>query len=236
MIYFILFIVMICFMGKYIYELHQFNHSAELIQLQAPNKSTIQEVISEKSPIIIHNFINKKEELLNITIPELIEKNPGYIIQDKNKNIILSSFNDKKIQQMAVLDNSNMIDDFELSQSLKEINQSFMDNLSCNLKMHLSILKGDYTISLKQMKHNYGIYSQLHGESTFYIINPKHKEDIANKSQSEIKKWAFKINLKPGLILYLPPEWYYMYEVDEESILSYSYCDNYFTWGYNLLR
>ena len=86
------------------------------------------------------------------------------------------------------------------------------------------------------MKHNFGIFAQLYGESTFYIINPKHKEDILNKNHNEIKKWAFKINLKPSLVLYLPPEWYYMYEVSDESIISYSSCDNYLTWGYNLLR
>ena len=180
MLFWIILIVVIVLMGKYIYELHQFNHSAQLIQLQNPNKSMIQETILEKSPLIIHNLINKKKELTNITIQEIINKNPGYIIQDKNKNIILTSFNDKNIHQMAVLDNSNMIDDFLLNQSLKEMNQSFMNPLSCNLKMHLSILKGDHIITIKQMKHNFGIFAQLYGESTFYIINPKHKEDILN--------------------------------------------------------
>ncbi len=223
-------------MGKYIYELHQFNHSAQLIQLQNPNKSIIQEVLLEKSPIIIHNLMNQKSEITDLSINKLVENNPGYIIQDNEKNISLSSFSDKNIQQMIVLDNQNMIHDFKFKQSFYEINQSFMNNLSCNLKIYLSILKGNHRITINQIKHNFGIFTQLSGESIFYIINPKHKEDIQGKDSTSIKKWAFKISLKPSLILYLPSDWYYMYEVDGESILSYSHCDNYLTWGYNLLR
>ena len=79
-------------------------------------------------------------------------------------------------------------------------------------------------------------FIQLSGNSIFYIFNPKHKDEIQNKSNNEIKKWAFKINMKPGIILSLPPDWYYIYETEGESILITSYFDNYFTWMYNLLR
>ena len=48
MLFWIILIVVIVLMGKYIYELHQFNHSAQLIQLQNPNKSMIQETIWER--------------------------------------------------------------------------------------------------------------------------------------------------------------------------------------------
>ena len=76
----------------------------------------------------------------------------------------------------------------------------------------------------------------MFGNTTFYIFNPKHVEDIINKSNQEIKKWGFKIILKPDIILYLPPDWYYIYETKDVSIMNINECDNYFTWAYNCLR
>ena len=64
----------------------------------------------------------------------------------------------------------------------------------------------------------------------------KYKEDIQNKNNNEIKKWAYKVNLKSGIILYIPPGWYYFFESEGETIMNRTYNDNYFTWFYNYLR
>jgi len=233
LIYFILLLAII-FVMKNIYELHQFDHSSELIQLQNPNHVTIKELISKRSPIVIHNLVGKYNDISSLTIDDLINNNPGYIINDNGKNISLSSFNDN--ESMYVLNNNDINDHIGLQNSLTDISKSFGDKLSCNITNELSILKGNHSISLEQNKHNCEYYTQLSGNTTFYLFNPKHKEDILNKENNEIKKWAFKINLKSGIILYIPPGWYYFFESEGETITNRTYSDNYFTWFYNYLR
>ena len=236
MLIIIFFIIIVLICVKYSYELHQINHSASSIQIQDPNQIMIQESLKEKSPLIIYNLISKYNTLLDITIESLIHNNPGYIIKDNNKNISLSSFGQEDIQQMFVLNNSNMILDFKIGKEFDQILKLFGDNLTCNLNHELSIFKGNHALSLIQNKHNIQLFTQLHGSSIFYIFNPKHKDDVVNKKNDEIKKWATKIELKPGILMYLPPNWYYMYEINNQSILCSSYCDNYFTWIYNTFR
>jgi len=221
-------------MGKYVYDLHQYNHSADIIQLQNPNQDTIKELISDKSLIVIHNLIGKYNEISSLTIDSLIQNNPGYIINDNGKNISLSSFNDN--DSMYVLNNKEIVNHINIEGSLLEINQSFEEKFKCNVTNELSILKGDHHITLTQNKHNCEYYSQLSGNTIFYLFNPKHKGDILTKENNEIKKWAYKVNLKSGIVLYIPPEWYYFFESNEESILCRTYSDNYFTWLYNSLR
>ena len=233
LIYFILLLAII-FVMKNIYELHQFDHSSELIQLQNPNHVTIKELISKRSPIVIHNLVGKYNDISSLTIDDLINNNPGYIINDNGKNISLSSFNDN--ESMYVLNNNDINDHIGLQNSLTDISKSFGDKLSCNITNELSILKGNHSISLEQNKHNCEYYTQLSGNTTFYLFNPKHKGDIQNKENNEIKKWAFKINLKSGIILYIPPGWYYFFESEGETITNRTYSDNYFTWFYNYLR
>lgn len=234
MIFYFILLAVILIVAKNIYEINQFNHSAELIQLQNPNHVTIKELILDKSPIVIHNLVGKYNDISSLTIDSLIRDNPGYIINDNGKNISLSSFNDNEI--MYVLNNNDINDHIGLQNSLLDISKSFGDKLSCNITNELSILKGNHSVSLEQNKHNCEYYTQLSGNTTFYLFNPKHKEDILDKENNEIKKWAFKINLKSGIILYIPPGWYYFFESYGETIMNRTYSDNYFTWFYNYLR
>ena len=82
MIFILILIIIIIICIRYIYEMQKFNHMATLIQLQNPNKSTIMEILNEKSPIIIHNLISKYIDLEEFTLQKLIQKNPGYIVKD----------------------------------------------------------------------------------------------------------------------------------------------------------
>ena len=230
MLLFFLVIALSILIGKYIYEIHQFNHSAELIQLQDPNHLVIKDLLKDKSPIIIHNLVGKYD-ISELSLDSLIKKNPGYIINDNGKNISLSSF--KEYDNMYVLDNKPIIKHIGLETNLDEIHDSFCDKLTCNTTHGLSILKGNQYLPINQNKHNCEYYSQLNGETIFYLFNPKHENDIKNKKTEEIKKWAFKINLKLGLTIYIPPGWYYFYESKGTSIISRSFNDNYFTWVYN---
>ena len=51
-------ITIIGIMIYFINESQKFNPTAELIQLQDPNKTIIQENIKSKSPLLIHNLLN----------------------------------------------------------------------------------------------------------------------------------------------------------------------------------
>ena len=78
--------------------------------------------------------------------------------------------------------------------------------------------------------------NQIYGQSKLYLFNPKHKNDILNKPNDSIKKYGQKINLTQGLSLYIPVEWYYFYECENESIIGEILCDNYFTVIFNNCR
>ena len=82
-------------------------------------------------------------------------------------------------------------------------------------------------------KHNCEYYTQLNGESIFFIFNPKHGNDIKDKQNQEKKNGLSRLDLKTGLTIYIPPGWYYFYESNDISIIGRAYSDNYFTWFYN---
>ncbi len=232
----LLILVIISIIGVMIYfinESQKFNPTAELIQLQDPNKTIIQENKKSRSPLLIHNLLNN--DISDFSFEKIVNDNPGYIIKDNQRNISLSIFNDKNIKQVYILDNPYLIDDFKLKNSFKNIEDTFSDDLTFNLKTKMNLFKGNHKVNIQRNKHNNLIISQLYGETIFYIINPKHSE-IINKNYNEIKKWSIKIILKQGLNLYIPPEWFYIYEVQNVSIFTNTYSDNYFTFLYNSLR
>ncbi len=218
----------------FIRENQKFNTSAELIQLQDSNKQVIIDNIKSKNPLLIHNLINDNK-IENISFESIVNDNPGYIINDNSKNISLSIFNDKKINQVYVLDNINLIKDLRISDSLKNIKNSFANEFTFNQKAKLNLLKGSHRVNIQKNKHDSLLFTQIYGETTFYIINPKHSNIIGEK-YDKIKKWSIKIILKKGLNLYIPPEWFYIFEVKEESIFSAITSDTYFTYLYNSLR
>ena len=119
---------------------------------------------------------------------------------------------------------------------MNEIYKPFESTIHCNKNYSLSLFKGSNAISLTQNKHNLLLIHQIQGVSKLYLLNPKHKQDIILKDNNEIKKWGQKINLVSGLVLYIPIEWYYFFETDEDSIIGEIESDNYFTVLYNNLR
>jgi hypothetical protein len=233
MIIWIILLILISICVKYSFELRKFNSSAELIQLQNPTNTTINELLNKKSPLIVHNLASRYLEIDDLTIDNLVKNNPGYIIKDNDKHILFSSFLEENQQ---ISENPFMIKDFKIEKKLDEILKIFTNNLSCNLNHKFNIYKGNYKINLTKNNHDNLIYSQLSGETIFYLFNPKHKNDIINKENQSIKKWGFKISLKPGIILSIPPEWFFIYEIHNYSVLSSSYYDSYFTYVYNMIK
>ena len=236
MIFYLLFIIILILIGKHIYEIHNFNYEANIEQLQSANKEEIFEKYKERKPLLIHNLGNKNDLFLNLSFDKLINDNPGHIIFHNNKYISLKTFEDKEIGQMNIYKNKDLPLQFQLIDGFDNIYQPFELNIHCNKNYFMSLFKGKNTIQLTQNKHNLLCIHQIYGESKLYLLNPKHKLDILNKKNDEIKKYGHKINLTPGIVLYIPVEWYYFYEIDNESIIGEIECDNYFTVIYNNLR
>ena len=96
MIFFFIILTLTIIIGKYINELYQFNHSAELIQIQNPNHLEIKESIRTRSPLLIHNLIGKYD-LSELSLDSLIKNNPGYIIDDMVKIYLFHRLKNTKI-------------------------------------------------------------------------------------------------------------------------------------------
>jgi len=212
----------------------QFNQITDLKDIHKSNKVHILSELQQKNPIVVHNLLPTYESLKQITLASIVQKNPGYIAKDGSKLISLDRF--VTTDQMFIHNNSSMIDDFHLSNDLTTCAAFFQDKISCNTNHTLSIYKGHHSVSCQKNKHNILLIHQLYNSSTVYLINPKHNEDIKNKSNLEIKKWSYKLTLQSGQIICIPPEWLYFYETTNESILATTTSDNYFTCLFNHLR
>ena len=230
-IFVIIFIVISC---KYCHDMLQFNQISDIKEIHKANKVHIQNELKLKNPIIVHNLIPTFDTLKDISVESFNKQQPGYIIKDNNKLISLEKFLDRS--DMYVHENKDLLQDFNLQKDIHETSSYFTDKLSCNIKHSLSIYKGHHSIFYEKNKHNVTLLSQLYNSTTVYIINPKHNEDIKQKTNQEIKKWASKISIQSGQILSIPPEWFYFYETKDTNILVKTTCDNYFTYLFNTLR
>jgi hypothetical protein len=100
----------------------------------------------------------------------------------------------------------------------------------------VSIISGENSIPLKKCIHNKNIIGILDGEVTIYLFNPKHKSEIVNKENNEIKKWGHKKNLKKNDLLIIPPYWSYIQEIDNKVIQYHIDIDTYFTFIPNYIK
>ena len=119
MILYLLFLFIFVFIGKHIYEIHNYNHSAILEQLQSANKEEINELLKERKPLLIHNLGNKHGEYNDLSFHKLSNDNPGHIIHDKNRYISLKSFVDEK--QIYLYKNEDLCDSLRLRRFFDEI-------------------------------------------------------------------------------------------------------------------
>jgi len=234
MIFHLILLLVAIFIGKHIYEIHNYNHNAVLEQLQSSNKEEISELLKERKPLLIHNLGNKHEEYNDLSFHKLSDDNPGLIIHDKNRYLSLKSFADEK--QIYLYKNDNLCDSLRLNDLFGEIYLPFQSQIHCNKQYFMTLLKGLNSVPLIQNKHNLHLIHQIYGQSKLYLFNPKHKNDIMNKDKNEIKKYGQKINLTQGLVLSVPVEWMYFYETDNESIVGEIISDNFFTVIYNNIR
>ncbi len=236
MFFWFIFLAIVILISKHIYEIHNYNYEAIPMSLQTAYPELISEKLKERKPLLLHNLGNKDISLRELTFKRLVKDNPGHIIYDKNRYISLKSFDEEDNEQMNIYKNKDLSRQFNLNKGFDEIYYPFESKIHCNKNYYLSLLKGSNAIQLTHNKHNLLLLNQIYGNSKLYLFNPKHYNDIKNKDNDLIKKYGHKINLRQGLVVYVPIEWYYFYETDNESIIGEIECDNYFTVLYNNIR
>ena len=234
MIFYLIFLTIIILTIKHIYEIHNINSNAVLEQLQSANSEEIFEHLKERKPLLIHNLVNKYEKYNNLSFDKLSQDNPGLIIHDNNRYLSLKSFTEE--QHTYLYKNKDLYESLHLKELFDTIYEPFSSGLHTYKRYLMSLYKGLNSIILTKNKHNLCLINQIYGQSKLYLFNPKHKNDIINKSNDSIKKYGQKINLTQGLSLYIPVEWYYFYECENESIIGEILSDNYFTVIYNNCR
>ena len=155
---------------------------------------------------------------MNILNPVLLKSDVNY-----HSNETLSpTFKDKQVFQKVTIKN-----DFDLNQLPKP---------EFHFPIYKSISVIDKSIPLKQCIHNYNIVCILEGECIFYLFNPKHKNEIQNKENHQIKKWGHKKKVQKSDILIIPPFWSYIQEVQKKVIQYHIDIDSYFTVIPNFLK
>ena len=86
-------------------------------------------------------------------------------------------------------------------------------------KTFISYFKNINNFPLTKCIHTRTFILTLDGESTIYLFNPKHIEEITfKKNNQEIKKWGHKIDIHKNDILIIPPNWYYIQETSTSCL------------------
>jgi hypothetical protein len=95
-------------------------------------------------------------------------------------------------------------------------------------KNHRGILENCYSINT--------IMYVVDGDTTLYLFNPKHKDEIKDKKLESIKKWAHIKKLQKGDYLSIPTNWLYFLETSDICILYNNKVNNIFTIVPNFIR
>jgi hypothetical protein len=220
-------------MIKYVYDILQYNEKANIIKIEIPDKEKIRFEIKNKCPLIINHKLD-----LNLTVDSMNYKLPGYIIN--NNNVLLSLDQLNKSENINVYNNRKIIKDYNIDNYYLKIEELFSNIFSCNSNHYLSIYRGEQKINLHKNYREYLLFQPILGKVIFYLFNPKHEKDIKGLPINSIKKWGIKVELHKDQLLYIPPEWSYIYELNnklnDDIILSQIEFDSYATILYNFIR
>jgi len=196
-----------------IIQLQRYNPQLELIHVT--DKDELISNLSKLSPILLYEK-HKKLPILN----------ESHVINYNSESIPLSRYSQSSdplfIYKDETLDTVN-----------QSIDMSFVPESSILLpqKRSMSIIQGNHTTSIQRNIHNYLFLETVDGYSTIYLINPKFKETKEN-----YKNIGYQLILQPKTLLYIPPNWYFVQEIDEKAIQYHIEIDDVFTCVPNFLK
>ena len=233
MITFILKILILCYLFYTIYSVHNMlksNSNASVKMVEMPEKDKIMNEMSGKEPLVI----KYPENTLNLSLDNMNKNKPGYIINDNETLLSLEQL--LKSEVVRVTDNSKLIEDYNIKEYCKNVFSIFDSHISCDSSYKLSLYRCDNKSKLYKNYREYLLLQSLEGDYTVYLFNPKHENDITGLELNNTKKWAIKLDMKKDNILYIPPEWSYFYQCNNELILVKTESDSIPTWLFNRIR
>jgi len=195
-----------------IIDIQKFNINGIVLTLD--EYEDIENEIKKLNPLIVnfnHNF--SSEEL-------------PYNITFNNNNLNINRLYNNSDNQIIIEKGENILNIPTPPFIYNLFNYS---NFYFPIKYSSSIYKSEVNIPLNQTIHNINIIGIVDGETTLFLFNPKHKDDILMKGNYEIKKWGHKIELKKNDILFIPTNWFYIQETKGKCIQYHIDIDTYFT-------
>ena len=222
----LLILVYLFYMIKYVYEMLQYNTKASLLTLDITNKDKIDVEMKNKSPLVM-DYVSKV-----LTLETMNYRIPGYIIKDGNALISLEELS--KSKSFKIHKNSKLVDDYVLQTHYSDMIGLFSNYLTCGQTNYLSLYRGEQVIPVTKNYRETLVLQPIQGKVIIYLFNPKHEKNI--KGLTSIKKWGIKVEITQDKVLFIPPEWSYFYETNEEVILSHIEMDSYPTFLFNYTR
>jgi len=207
---------------KNIMDMKKFNKDSSLVILEdfkiEPNKRIM-------DPLFI------KYKMDNINLKEFINNNLLNHYCNNNICIRLSDFN--TFNDLNIYNNNKLIDDLKLKSISESIIEKFKNMFSFNNKYSCSLFRGINSTNINKNVNNIYIIGCVLGKCNIYLYNPKHNDILKDEN---IKKYSIKVELKEDNLLYIPTEWHYNIETENDCILTHIRSDTYFTSLYNEYR
>ena len=225
----VLILVYLFYMIKYVYDMLQFNQKASLQIIENPDKDKISHEIKQKCPLLINHLLSTNDDL---SIELMHYRIPGYIVNDNNTLLSLEQLHNS--DSIKIHKNKKIIEDYHLQTQFSDIEKLIANYMTCGSEHYVSLYRGEQSIPLTKNYREYLLLKPLSGKVIIYLFNPKHEKDI--KGLTSIKKWGIKVEVTKDKVLFIPPEWSYIYETKEEVILSHIEMDSYPTFLFNYIR
>jgi hypothetical protein len=225
----VLILVYLFYMIKYVYDMLQFNQKAALQIIENPDKDKIVHEIKQKCPLLINHLLSTNDDL---SIELMHYRIPGYIVNDNNTLLSLEQLHNSA--SIKIHKNKKIIEDYNLQGHFLDIEKLISNYMACGSNHYISLYRGGQSIPLTKNYREYLLLKPLSGKVIIYLFNPKHEKDI--KGVISIKKWGIKVEVTKDKVLYIPPEWSYIYETKEEVILSHIEMDSYPSFLFNYIR
>ena len=182
-----------------------------------------------------NNSLQIKENYQKLN-PTYTRKNIHFDINNSDYDYLQDINNYKMKHPSFVFQNKELFDRIVTGEMIFDANIFDDSHYYFPNYQSLSIISGYNSIPLKKCFHNHNIIGVLEGESIIYLFNPKHKDEIINKENNEIKKWGHKKIIQKGDIILIPPYWSYIQEINEGTIQYHIDIDTYFTFIPNFFK
>lgn len=225
----LLILIYFVYMIFHVKSMIQYNPNANVIYIEQADKDKIRLELNEKSPLVIKHHLD-----YSVSFNSMNLQIPGYIINDNETLLSLDQL--CKSESVNVYHNSKLVEDFNLSETIKLTEDLMTTSLKCSSDYGLSLYKGHHESLLFKNYRETSFIQPLYGDIVLYIFNPKHEKDIKGKQFKSIKKWGIRLELTKDTLVVIPTEWFYFYEIDKETILMHGSCDTYFSWLFNYIR